>query len=121
MAARESNGTLWREEYLRLAIEAARIVIWAWQVDSDKAAMDERAFELSGLDCADEATFDKRSARINPFDRDRVRAAFNATPSIEGSNEIDFRIFGDKVRWIAARDRAQRLVTYGCRLFTSPL
>lgn len=66
--------------------------------------MDERGFELWGLDWAAEVSFEQLSVRIHPIDRDRVRAAFNATRSIKGSYEIDFRIcLGDEVRWIAAR------------------
>ena len=97
---------VWKDEYLPLAIEAACVALWAWRVDTDKFAMDERAFELWGLDLADEVTFEELSVRIHPVDRDRVRAAFNATRSITGSYEIDFRIcLDDQVRWIAARGR----------------
>ncbi|WP_324808422.1 HWE histidine kinase domain-containing protein [Sphingomonas sp. LY29] len=89
---------------MQLAVEAACVAVWAWHVDSDKFSMDERAFELWGLPHVDEVTFEELSVRIHPVDRDRVRAAFNATRSIIGSYEIDFRIcIGDEVRWIAAR------------------
>jgi two-component sensor histidine kinase len=87
-----------------LAVEAACVALWAWQVDNDKFAMDERGFELWGLQWADEVTFEELSAHIHPVDRDRVRAAFNATRSVKGTYEIDFRIcIGDEVRWIASR------------------
>jgi two-component sensor histidine kinase len=101
------QGTpVWKDEYLPLAIEAASVALWAWRVDTDKFAMDERAFELWGLDLADEVAFEELSVRIHPVDRDRVRAAFNATRSITGPYEIDFRIcLDDEVRWIAARGR----------------
>ena len=66
--------------------------------------MDERAFDLWSLPWSDTVTFEELSTHIHPADRDRVRAAFNATRSVEGSYEIDFRIcFGDEVRWISAR------------------
>jgi two-component sensor histidine kinase len=94
------------DERLKVAVEAACVSVWAWHVDSDKFSMDERAFELWGLPQADEVTFEQLSIRIHPVDRDRVRAAFNATRSIEGSYEIDFRIcLEGEVRWIAARGR----------------
>lgn len=101
------RGTpVWQDEYLPLAVKAACVALWAWRVDTDKFAMDERAFELWGLDLANEVTFEELSVRIHPVDRDRVRAAFNATRSITGSYEIDFRICrDDEVRWIAARGR----------------
>lgn len=102
--ARDSNGSKWYEKHMPVAIEAACVSIWAWHVDTDKFAMDERAFDLWGLPSSDDVTFEELSLRIHPVDRDRVRAAFNATRSVEGSYEIDFRIcFKDEVRWIAAR------------------
>ncbi len=94
----------WREDHLRLAVKAARIALWSWQVDDDRFAMDERGFELWGLPWADKVSFETLSTHIHPSDRDRVRAAFSATRSVEGSYEIDFRIcLGDEVRWISAR------------------
>ena len=95
---------VWQEKHLRLAVEAACVALWSWQVDDDRFAMDERAFVLWGLPWSDAVTFEKLSTHIHPADRDRVRAAFNATRSVEGSYEIDFRIcLGDEVRWISAR------------------
>jgi hypothetical protein len=39
----------WSEDHLRLAVEAARVALWSWQVDHDDFAMDERGFDLWGL------------------------------------------------------------------------
>lgn len=94
----------WRPEHLRLAIDAARVALWSWNVDTNRLTMDERSFDLWGLPWADEVEFEELSAHIHPADRDRVRAAFAATRSVAGSYEIDFRIMlGDEVRWISAR------------------
>jgi two-component sensor histidine kinase len=94
----------WREEHLRLAVEAARVALWSWNVDTDCLTMDERSFDLWGLPWADAVDFEELSAHIHPADRDRVRAAFTATRSVPGSYEIDFRIMlGDEIRWISAR------------------
>jgi two-component sensor histidine kinase len=68
--------------------------------------MDERGFALWALPWSEHVAFEELSANIHPADRDRVRAAFAATRSVEGSYEIDFRILiGDDVRWISARGR----------------
>lgn len=97
---------VWHEQHLRLAVEAARVALWSWHVDDDRFAMDQRGFELWGLGWCEQVTFEELSANIHPADRDRVRAAFNATRSVAGSYEIDFRILiGDDVRWISARGR----------------
>lgn len=103
-AAEGAKAAGWYQEHLPTAIKASCVAIWAWQVDTDRFAMDEHAFELWGVPWADEVTFEELSKRIHPVDRDRVRAAFNATRSVDGLYEIDFRIcLGDEVRWIAAR------------------
>lgn len=104
MVADKPMAQSWSEEHLRLAVEAACVALWSWHVDDDRFAMDERAFELWGLQWADTVSFEQLSAHIHPADRDRVRAAFSATRSLAGSYEIDFRIcLGDEVRWISAR------------------
>lgn len=96
----------WHEDHLRLAVEAARVALWSWHVDDDRFAMDERGFELWSLPWRELVSFEELSANIHPADRDRVRDAFNATRSVAGSYEIDFRILvGDDIRWISARGR----------------
>ena len=95
---------VWEPEHLRLAIEAACVALWSWNVDDNRFTMDETAFQLWGLPWAEEVTFEELSSHIHPSDRDRVRAAFIATRSVAGSYEIDFRIIvEDEIRWISAR------------------
>jgi two-component sensor histidine kinase len=104
LSAQEAATLIWRPEHLRLAIDAASVALWSWQVDTDRFTMDERAFNLWGLAWSKEVAFEELSAHIHPADRDRVRAAFTATRSVAGAYEIDFRIMlGDEVRWISAR------------------
>jgi len=98
------NSTDWGPDHLRLAIDAARVALWSWNVDSNRFSMDERAFELWGLPWTPDVEFETLSAHIHPADRDRVRAAFVATRSVAGPYEIDFRIvLGHEIRWISAR------------------
>src|SRR5665213_2425 len=90
--------------HLRLAIAAAGVALWTWNVDTNRFTMDDRAFELWGVPLSEYVSFDDLSAHIHPADRDRVKAAFAATRAIVGTYEIDFRIMvGDEVRWISAR------------------
>lgn len=104
MSAQEAASQIWRPEHLRLAINAASVALWSWQVDSDRLTMDERAFGLWGLPWSKDVAFEDLSTLLHPADRDRVRAAFTATRSIAGPYEIDFRIMvDDDVRWISAR------------------
>jgi two-component sensor histidine kinase len=86
------------------AIEAAGVTLWAWNVDTDALAMDDLSYALWGVEGGKDVTFEDLSAHIHPADRDRVRAAFNATRAIVGAFEIDFRIMvADEVKWISAR------------------
>jgi two-component sensor histidine kinase len=100
----KSGRPVWDTEHLRLAIAAAGVALWSWNVDTNRFNMDERAFELWGVPLGDYVSFDDLSVHIHPADRDRVKAAFAATRAIVGAYEIDFRIMlGDEVRWISAR------------------
>jgi two-component sensor histidine kinase len=99
-----SKPPVWGEANLRLAIEAAGVALWSWNVDTDQFTMDERGYILWGVPIAEFVCFEDLSCRIHPADRDRVRAAFVATRAIPGLYEIDFRIMvGKTVRWISAR------------------
>lgn len=104
MSAPVRDLQIWRPRHLRLAIDAANVALWSWNLDSDRFTMDERAFDLWGVPWAEEVAFEELSSHIHPADRDRVRAAFTATRSVMGAYEIDFRIMlGGEVRWISAR------------------
>ncbi|WBH15299.1 sensor histidine kinase [Sphingomonas radiodurans] len=108
----------WQQEHLRLAIDAAGIALWAWNVDTDLLTMDARGFELWGVPWSDTVTFAELSAHIHPADRDRVRAAFAATRAVLGNYETDFRIMiGDEVRWIAARGQGEDVGIVGRTMF----
>jgi two-component sensor histidine kinase len=96
----------WTAEHLRLAIDAAGVALWSWNVEDQTFVMDKQGFSLWGLPARQSVTFAEMSAHIHPADRDRVRAAFAATRAIVGSYEIDFRVMiGDEVRWVSARGR----------------
>jgi two-component sensor histidine kinase len=104
MGIQDRLHPLWEVGSLRLALHAAGVALWSWNVDDDRITMDEQAFKLWGVPQSDEVTFEDLSSHIHPADRDRVRAAFAATRAVVGAYEIDFRIMlGDRIRWISAR------------------
>lgn len=95
---------LWQPKNLVRAVEAAGVTLWSWNVDTDALAMDDHAYDLWGIPRGTDVCFEDLSAHIHPADRDRVRAAFNATRALIGAYEIDFRIMiGDELKWISAR------------------
>ena len=102
--ADDPKPLLWKHENLVRAVEAAGVTLWSWNVDTDALAMDDHACDLWGIDRGIDVHFEDLSAQIHPADRDRVRAAFNATRAIVGGYEIDFRILvHDELKWISAR------------------
>lgn len=95
---------LWEPKNLVRAVEAAGVTLWSWNVDTDALAMDDRSYDLWGIQRGIDVNFEDLSAHIHPADRDRVRAAFTATRAIVGAYEIDFRIMvDDELKWISAR------------------
>lgn len=106
MSSKPTKPPLWDEAHLQLAIDAAGVALWSWNVKDDTLTMDERGYRLWGVPISEFVTFEDLSSRIHPADRDRVRAAFVATRAISGRYEIDFRIMlGDQVRWVSARGK----------------
>ena len=113
-----SKAHAWSDDHLRLAVEAAGVALWAWNVDDDSFTMDERGFELWGLPWRETVTFEQLSDHIHPADRDRVRAAFAATRAVLGPYETDFRILvGEEIRWIAARGQGEDVGIVGRTMF----
>jgi hypothetical protein len=49
---------VWDEEQLRLAIAAAGVALWSWNVDTSRFTMDERAFHLWGVPLSGSVTFE---------------------------------------------------------------
>lgn len=104
MAVERSDPLLWDAKHLRLAIDAAGVALWSWNVEDNKLTMDGQGYDLWGVPKSQFVTFEDLSLHIHPADRDRVRAAFAATRAIVGAYEIDFRIIvQDQIRWISAR------------------
>ena len=114
----QSSPPLWSTNHLRLAIEAAGVALWSWNVDNDRLTMDGHGYDLWGVPRSQFVCFEDLSAHVHPKDRDRVRAAFAATRAILGPFEIDFRIMlGDEVRWISARGQGDDVGIIGRTMF----
>ena len=108
MADQDYGSHLWDDRHTRVALEAARVASWSWNVDTNRFAMDDRGYRQWQIEPDQNVTFEDLSARIHPADRDRVRAAFLATRSVAGFYETDFRIIlQDEVKWISSRARGR--------------
>jgi two-component sensor histidine kinase len=114
----DDAAQFWDPKHLRLALDAAGVALWSWNVDTDRFVMDERGFALWDLRPQSFLVFEDLSAKIHPADRDRVRAAFAATRAIVGAYETDFRIMiGETVRWISARGQGDDADIQGRTMF----
>ncbi|HUQ69716.1 MAG TPA: HWE histidine kinase domain-containing protein [Planctomycetaceae bacterium] len=118
MLENPSKPPVWSEANLRLAINAAGVALWSWNVDCDQLTMDESGYRLWGVPISEFVSFEDLSSHIHPADRDRVRAAFSATRVVVGPYEIDFRIMvGEEVRWISARGQGDDVGMVGRVMF----
>jgi PAS domain S-box-containing protein len=109
MAFRENRpGTpTVNEARYRLAIDAARLGTWTWDVATDVATFDDRVRELLGL--SDENARSRASiieTRVHPDDRERLNAALMLAtdPSGDGRFQGEYRIArpDGSERWILA-------------------
>ncbi|HEU4828074.1 MAG TPA: MASE1 domain-containing protein [Gemmatimonadales bacterium] len=99
------------EERLRLALDAARLGIWYWSVDTNTLTWDANLRRIYGLDeDVDIASYEDFIERVHPDDRVRVGGA--VAQALENGRELDyeFRIVqpNGAVRWIADQGRVVR-------------
>src|SRR3954471_9657704 len=115
-ATEQTSGTVKRdalaasEARYRLAVDAARLGTWAWDVETDIASFDDRVRELLGL--SDENARSRASiieSRIHPDDRERLNVGLMraADPSGDGRFQGEYRIQlpDGTERWILALAR----------------
>jgi PAS domain S-box-containing protein len=99
------------EEQRRLALEAAALGTWDWDVAADSAAVDARGRELFGFPQERPISYATALAAIHPDDRalveERVRAVLE--PSSDGSYEVEHRVVwpDGSVHWLLAKGRAR--------------
>ena len=99
------------EERLRLALDAARMGIWFWSVETNTLAWDDRLSRLYGLAPGERvSTYEEFLARVHA--EDRVFVTETVRESLAGSGDLDyeFRIIlpDGSVRWIADQGQVGR-------------
>lgn len=100
----ESDRVAWR-----LAVDAAGVGAFVWDLGSGSLRWDGRMLELFGLDEASfGATIESFNRLVHPDDLPRVSAALERAISTCGDYEAEYRVVlpGGGVRWIEARGRA---------------
>jgi PAS domain S-box-containing protein len=99
------------EERLRLALDAARMGIWYWSVESDALVWDDNLRALYGLTPAQPVGgYEEFIGRVHPDDRQFVSDSVARALREGGSLDYEFRILlpDGRVRWIADQGRVER-------------
>ncbi len=91
---------------MALAVEAADVGLWVWDLDGDVVSTTGRARSGPGAARLD---FESLLTSIHADDRERVRLAAAASVRSKGEFEGEYRIVGPEgeIRWIAARGRVE--------------
>jgi PAS domain S-box-containing protein len=99
------------EERLRLALDAARMGIWFWSVDSDALVWDDNLRALYGLAPGQPVGgYQEFMGRVHPEDRPFVADTVGHALREGGALDYEFRILlpDGRVRWIADQGRVGR-------------
>ena len=97
-----------RGERLRLALAAARMGIWDWEVGAHRLTWSDSASDFAGQE-QDETTLTGLLQRIHPDDRSRVSDAFTAISNGGDKVDVEFRWWGrGDVVWSTAIGKVER-------------
>ncbi len=109
-AQRDAEAALRLEgERLRLALEAARLGAFEWDVGRDALAWSDEHRAIFGIAPGEPVDADAFWSRVHPEDEARVRSALGAAldPGADGEYAARYRAVRDDgtLRWISARGR----------------
>ncbi|WP_164700575.1 SpoIIE family protein phosphatase [Modestobacter sp. KNN46-3] len=92
-----------------LAIDAAGIGSFDWDLTTGKLSWDDRLLELFGYERDDfTGTMEAFDARVHPDDAERVREALQTAIDVCAEFEVEYRVQlpSGETRWVQARGRA---------------
>ncbi len=98
------------EEKLRMAVDAAGIGTWFWDIQQDEISWSEKFRTLFGLTSNATSTYQAILQVIHPDDRQRLDQSVKNTLELDTPYDIEYRaVWPDSsVHWIAAKGRAHR-------------
>jgi PAS domain S-box-containing protein len=106
-----AEALLRSQERLRLALTAARMGAWQWDVVNNTLTWDEQLHELYGIEPGEQVTrYEDFIQRIHPDDRASVAASVQRALNGGGGLDYEFRILlpDGRVRWLADQGRVIR-------------
>lgn len=99
-------------ERMRLAVEAAHIGTWDWDLVHDSVVWNGRNYEIFGVDPGIPVTRSVFLGQIHPDDRERVRAALEAAVNASTDFATEFRVHRmdrpERTRYVSVRGRFVR-------------
>lgn len=99
------------EQRLQVALEAADMGSWDWDLATDRAIWNEQHYRLFGLPPAGpESSYAAFMSGVHPDDRARVGGALRAAIAGDGLFQAEFRVVwpDGSTHWLAGRGRVQR-------------
>jgi len=110
LAERKRTENLLRDqsEKLQLAMEAARMATWDWDILTNRIIWSPNMEALFGLAPGEfDGSYDQFVARLHPDDRDRVPEAINAAITTGASYNIEFRVIypNGTIRWALSQGK----------------
>ncbi|MGB7847595.1 MAG: EAL domain-containing protein [Candidatus Acidiferrum sp.] len=96
------------EERMRMAMEAAKIGFWDWDVIGDKQVWSDTRKTLLGLPPSSAATFQVLMNSVHPDDREMMKDEIDAVMQEQRDYGCEYRVVlpDGSVRWQAAKGRA---------------
>jgi PAS domain S-box-containing protein len=98
----------WTADRLNLALAAAGLGDWSWNVQTDVVTCSARAAEIFGIPPAPRLTWTAMRQLLHPDDRETVRLAVLRAIESGGNYSVEYRLIsGGRERWVAASGRGQ--------------
>jgi len=97
--AEEANQ---REEQLRMALDASRMGIWNWDIQTNQITKSDNLAALFGWDKDSNKTYEDFLNAIHPEDRDFIKRSHQKFISNRGKYKIEFRVVlpDGNIRWL---------------------
>lgn len=103
-----SSGVLPEGESLRLALDAAEMGWWHWELTTGEIAGDARSKALLGQSPATETSYAQFLALVHPEDRSHLETEIARGVARPGDYQSEFRVVGPEgsVRWLLVKGRS---------------
>jgi PAS domain S-box-containing protein len=103
------------DERMSLVLDGAQLVLWDWDVESDRVWMSREGRRYFGLEPDEQPDVSWLDARVHPDDRAMRAAMIRRALETSGSYEVEYRIVmpDGSVRWVSGRGRYSSVAAKG--------